>query len=168
MKSITIWLFAFIVLACSLNYKTQTKSHEATPGNVKNANITLQIYSGKENPSWSLTEQQADELLLLVENLPKSESLDLRGGLGYTGFHVEIKGENDAKTNRQIIAYKGQVLYQSDTSKEYFTDRERRVEMFLLKTGESSVDAKIMNRVEQEIKLSPTTYPTNVPRRKDE
>lgn len=168
MKGITIWLFAFFVLACSLNYKTQTKSHEATPANVKSANTTLQIYSGKENPTWNLTGQQADELISLLENLPKSESLDFSGGLGYTGFHVAIKGENDTKTNRQITAYKGQILYQSETSKEYFTDRERRVEMFLLKTGESSLDAKIMNRVEQEIKLSPANYPTNLPRRNDE
>jgi hypothetical protein len=165
MKNVTVWLLALFILACSLDTKTQTRSRNSTPKNVKNAAVTLQIYSGRENPKWNLTSRQANELLALLGNLSKSQPRAFNDGLGYTGFRVEL---NERGTKREIIAYRGQILYRNDNSKEYFTDPERRLEKFLLKTGDSTLGTGRAKRTEQEINLPPKNYPTDLPRRRNE
>ena len=167
MKNVTIWLLALLILSCSLNYKTQTRSRNSTLKSVKRATVTLQIYSGRENPKWNLTGKQVNELLALLDNLSKSQPIIFNGGLGYTGFRVALD-KNGTKTKREIIAYRGQILYRKDNSKEYFTDSERSLEKFLLKTGDSTPGVKRTKRIEDEINSSPKNYPTNLPRRKNE
>jgi len=154
MKSVTAWFLAFFMLACSLDSKTQT-TRNSTLNNVKSASVTLQIYSGRENPKWNLTDKQANELLVF------------NGGLGYSGFRVTWD-ENGAEPKREIFAYRGQILYRNDNSKKYLTDPERSLEKFLLKTGDSTLDAQQAKRIEQEIKSPPKTYPTDLPRRRND
>jgi hypothetical protein len=53
--------------------------------------VSLQIYSGRPNPSWELTRQQADELANRIARLSKTTPLKppgMTGGLGYRGFSV--------------------------------------------------------------------------------
>lgn len=165
MKHVTVWLLALFILACSLDTKTQTRSRNLTPKNSKSAVVTLQIYSGRENPKWNLTGRQANELLALLNDLSKSQPLAFHDGLGYTGFRVVL---NERGTKREIIAYRGQILYQNGNSKEYFTDPERRLEKFLLKTGDSTLGLQRGRRLEQEIESSPKNYPSRLPRRRNE
>lgn len=167
MKNVTIRLLVLLILFCSLSYKTQTRSRNSTLKNVKRATVTLQIYSGRENPKWNLSGRQINELLALLDNLSKSQPVAFNDGLGYTGFRVAWN-ENGTKAKREIIAYRGQVLYRKDNSKEYFTDPERSLEKFLLKTGDSTPGVKRNKRIEQEIQSSPKTYPNGLPRRKNE
>lgn len=136
MKIVTIWLFVFYFLTCGHNYQQQSLSVAATPNNVKKAKVTLQVYSGRENPSWDLSEKQSSDLLALVGDLPKSESFTLPDNLGYRGFQVELT-ENAAEKTQEIVVYKGRVLYKSAEADRYFTDRERRLEMFLLNSADS-------------------------------
>lgn len=136
MKIVTIWLFAFCFLACSHNYQQQSMPVAVTPNNVKKAKVTLRIYSGRENPSWNLSEKQIIDLLALFGDLPKSESFTLPDNLGYHGFQVELT-ENAAEKTQEIVAYKGRIIYKSAEADKYFTDPKRRLEMFLLNSADS-------------------------------
>lgn len=167
MKKVTIWLLTFVILTCSVSYKTQTRSRNSISKNVKKATVTLQIYSGRENPKWTLTDRQVNELLALLDNLSKSQPVALNDGLGYTGFRV-VLDEKGTKTKREIVAYRGQILYRKDNSKEYFTDSERSLEKFLLKTGDSTLGVPRTKRIEQDIRSAPKNLPANLPRRKNE
>ena len=137
MKIVTICLLVF--LACSHNYQRQSTPVAAVPNNVKKAKVTLQVYSGRENPSWNLSEKQTGDLLALVADLPKSEAFTLPDNLGYRGFRVELT-ENAAEKTQEMVAYKGRVLYKSTEAGMYFTDRERRLEIFLLNSADSLND----------------------------
>ncbi|HEX8369480.1 MAG TPA: hypothetical protein VF604_13120 [Pyrinomonadaceae bacterium] len=150
MKNAAIWLLAFCFLACSINDKRQTLLIDATPANVKKAKVTLQIYSGRENPSWSLSEKQIGELLGLLNDLPKAEPIDFQDGLGYSGFQVVLT-ENTTEKTRQIVVRKGQIFYKTAEADKYFTDRDRRVEIFLLKSGDSYLDDKLSKSIKDEI-----------------
>ena len=150
MKNVAIWLLAFCFLACTINDKRQTLLTAATPANVKNAKVTLQIFSGRENPSWSLSEKQIDELLRLLNNLPKAEPVDFQDGLGYSGFLVTLTENTTGKT-QEIVAYKGQILYKTAAADAYFADRDRRMEIFLLKSGDSNLDDKLSESIKDEI-----------------
>jgi hypothetical protein len=146
MKIVTIWLFVFYFLACSHNYQQQSTSVAVTPNQVKKAKVTLRVYSGRENPSWNLSEKQISDLLALVGDLPKSEASALPDNLGYHGFQVELT-ENAA----EIVAYKGRVLYKSaETEDKYFTDPKRRMEMFLLNSA-GSLNEELKSLVKDEI-----------------
>ena len=90
MKIVTIWLFVFYFLTCSSNYQQPSTPVAVTPDNVKKAKVTLLVYSGRENPSWNLSEKQISEFLALVGDLPKSEAFTLPDNLGYRGFQVEL------------------------------------------------------------------------------
>ena len=150
MKIVTIWLFVFYLLACGHNYQQQSISVAVTPNNVKKARVTLQVYSGRENPSWNLTEKQISDLLALVGDLPKSEAFTLPDNLGYRGFQVELT-ENAAEKTQEIVAYKGRVRYKSaEAGDKYFTDQKRRLEMFLLNSADS-LDEELKRFVKDEI-----------------
>jgi hypothetical protein len=136
MKIVTIWLFVFYFLTCSHSYQQPSIPVAVTPNNVKKAKVTLQVYSGRENPSWNLSEKQISDLLALVGDLPKSEAFTLPDNLGYRGFQVELT-EDAAEKTQEIVAYKGRVLYKSAEADKYFIDRERRLEMFLLNSADS-------------------------------
>jgi hypothetical protein len=140
MKTVAIWLFVFCFSACSHNYQPQSTSAAVTPNQVKKAKVTLRVYSGRENPSWNLSENQISEMLALVGDLPRSEAFALPDNLGYQGFQVELT-ENAAEKTQEIVAYKGRVLYKSaESGDKYFTDREKRMEMFLLNSAASLND----------------------------
>lgn len=150
MKNVAIWLLAFCFLACAVNDKRETLLAAATPVNVKKAKVTLQIFSGRENPSWSLSEKQIDELPALLKDLPKAKPFDFQDGLGYRGFHVMLT-ENPTEKTSEIVAYKGQILYRTAEAEAYFADRDRRLEIFLLKSGDSHLDDKLTESVKTEI-----------------
>jgi len=150
MKNAVLWLLAFCFLACTINDKRQTLLIAATPITVKKAKVTLQVYSGRENPSWSLSEKQIDELLALLNNLPKAEPNAFPDGLGYRGFQVELT-ENATEKTHEIVAYKGRILYKTADAEAYFTDPDRRLEKFLLKSGDSYLDDKLSESIEDEI-----------------
>jgi len=154
MKNVAIWLLAFCFLACTINDKRQTLLTAATPANVKKAKVTLQVFSGRENPSWSLSEKQIDELLVLLNDLPKAEPSDFQDGLGYRGFQVALTETTTEKTH-EIVAHKGQIFYKTAEADKYFTDRNRRLEIFLLKSGDSYLDDKLYKSIKDEIE-SPT------------
>jgi len=117
---------------------------------VKKAKVTLQIFSGRENPSWSLSEKQIDELLALLKDLPKTEPSDFQGGLGYQGFRVVLT-ENTTEKTHEIIVYQGRIFYKTAQAEAYFADRDRRLEKFLLKSGDSHLDDKLPKSVKDEI-----------------
>jgi hypothetical protein len=150
MKIVAIWLFVFCFLACSHNYQPQSMPVAVTPTKVKKAKVTLRVYSGRENPSWSLSEKQISELLAIVGDLPKSEAFTLPDNLGYHGFQVELT-ENAAEKTQEIVAYKGRVLYKSaEAGDKYFTDQKRRLEMFLLNSA-ASLNEELVQLVKDEL-----------------
>lgn len=149
MKIVTVWLFVFYFLACSHNYQQQSMPAALTPNNVKKARVTLRVYSGRENPSWDLSEKQISDLLALLGDLPKSESFTLPDNLGYQGFQVELT-ENAAEKTQEIVVYKGRIIYKSAGADKYFTDPKRRLEMFLLNSADS-LNAELYKSVKDEV-----------------
>lgn len=150
MKNAVIWLLAFCFLACTINDKRQSLLIAATPVNVKKAKVTLQVFSGRENPSWSLSEKQIDELFALLNNLPKAEPGNFQDGLGYRGFQVLLT-ENTTEKTHEIVAYKGRIHYKTADAEAYFADPERRLEKFLLKSGDSYLDDNLSESIKDEI-----------------
>ena len=58
--------------------------------------VELDIFSGVPNPTWSLTDAEADSFMRQLAPLPRTAPRQLSGKLGYRGFIVQCTQGTDA------------------------------------------------------------------------
>ena len=51
--------------------------------------VELDIFSGMPNPTWTLTNAEADNFVKQLAALPRTSARELSGNLGYRGFIVQ-------------------------------------------------------------------------------
>ncbi len=54
--------------------------------------VELDIFSGRPNPAWELSSQEAAALAELLTELPRAGQPPAEGGLGYRGFTLSTPG----------------------------------------------------------------------------
>jgi len=113
--------------------------------------IELDAFSGRPNPRWELTGAQAAEFLTLLRALPPAQGRHLTAeGLGYRGFVVSA---NDGQVNGydDIRVYRGTVLSRRGDRAETFSDPERILERWLLRSARGHVDEPVLQYIQSEI-----------------
>lgn len=75
--------------------------------NASRVQVTLDIFSGRPNPQWALSEEQIEELRKRLVDL-KEEEATTPPGLGYRGFLVANAGQ-DRRLPEQVRVYNGTV-----------------------------------------------------------
>ena len=93
--------------------------------------VELDIFSGRPNPSWQMSAEEAAEFLHLIRSLPKTERLSDEGGLGYRGFVISNSGKL-AGVPPEIRVYNGVLSINEDGTENYYKDVEG-VERLLLR-----------------------------------
>jgi len=88
---------------------------------VQKIRIELDIFSGRQNPSWELTEKEATEMVGQMENLPSAPLQPDIPGLGYRGFIISNPGRI-AGLPVQIRVYSGVLIVTEKGSVKYFND----------------------------------------------
>jgi len=83
--------------------------------------VTLDVFSGRPNPSWSLTADEEQELARRIQGLPLSGTPPLEGDLGYRGFKL-VAPVRDALP-REIIVGNGRITIRDDRGTHYYIDR---------------------------------------------
>lgn len=111
--------------------------------------VELRIFSGRENPTWSLSEEDTKTLFNLLAKLPGVPAKRFNDGLGYTGFRVRKIGTL-SKLPHDFEIYKGVAF----DGTHYYKDRNRRLENWILRSGKEHLDAKLYATVEKEIRSS--------------
>jgi hypothetical protein len=89
--------------------------------------IELGIYSGRADPQWQLTAEQAQALDQLIASLPTHTGAPASGGLGYHGFSI-------IRSDTTQIAFQGTVASSDPKTDTYRVDATFSVERFLLDT----------------------------------
>lgn len=108
-------------------------------------NVELDIFSGRPNPVWSLSEKQVNEMDAIIETLPATTaSVPTRPGLGYRGFVVTGLPE----PARRLDVFEGFVAIAGGGRTEFRSDRERKLERFLLDSAGAELSDAIRRRVE--------------------
>jgi hypothetical protein len=90
--------------------------------------VTLGIYSGRPDPSWTLAEDEAATLETLLAALPTAVGLPPTGGLGYHGFTI-------ARAAGTVVAYRGAVAAPGEGERPFLADPARTVERYLARTA---------------------------------
>lgn len=112
--------------------------------------VEVDVYSGRPNPRWDLSPQQAEEFLKMVRSLPKGErDTALDEGLGYRGLNVtgdKLKQEGYDK----LVIGKGIVVAQEGSESQQFTDKDRALERWLLQTGKGQLEDELYEYLSEE------------------
>lgn len=94
--------------------------------------VILGLYSGRPDPEWALTNEQAATLDTLLATLRDGTGTPPVGGLGYHGFTIVHAG-------RRMVAYRGILAAPGDGPRAVKEDPNRSVERFLLETSRTHV-----------------------------
>jgi hypothetical protein len=106
--------------------------------------VTLGIYSGRPDPTWTLTGAEAAAVERAVEALPETTGLPSEGGLGYHGFTVTSPG-------RMFTAYLGVVSAGGSGPGAVRSDPGRTVERLLLELGRTRLTPAEVAEVERSL-----------------
>lgn len=152
MRQAGLFLSISLLITCTFGPSgpAASQSNVMTNDSVRRAQVTLDIFSGRENPSWELSTEQLAALVSILDTLPGSDPKNSFDGLGYRGFLVVISDAASGKTER-IKAYKGAVVYSVGGVDKLFDDKERRMENLLLDSGRDHLKADIRDAVSLEI-----------------
>jgi hypothetical protein len=101
--------------------------------------VSLGLYSGRPDPSWELTGQEATALTALLEAMPRVDGSPPSGGLGYHGFWIERLTPDGMP--RLLVAFEGTVSDPAWSHLSYLDDPRRSVERFLLESGRDRLSA---------------------------
>jgi hypothetical protein len=106
--------------------------------------VTLGIYSGRSDPTWTLTATEAAALEVALARLPGAVGTPPVGGLGYHGFTVE-------RPDGTLIAFDAAVAPPGDGERAYLADTDRTIERLLLETARTHVGGNELVEVERAI-----------------
>jgi hypothetical protein len=112
-------------------------SHAAGP-----VRVTLGIYSGRADPTWTLADADAAALDVALASLSGVVGTPPVGGLGYHGFTIE-------GPEGTVIAFDGAVAPAGDGDRAYLADPGRTIERLLLETARPHVAGNELAEVER-------------------
>lgn len=149
---VVVLSLALLFTACALTTGEPRRSQPAVRDNKLegHARVTLDVFSGRKNPSWSLSKEQAESLLSIVRGLPASEPGDFFDGLGYRGFRVSMPRPGKGGGG-ELTVYRGRVRYDDGRNVKHLTDKERRLEQLLLKSGSPYLTPGLYKAIEREV-----------------
>ncbi len=104
--------------------------------------IELDIYSGRPNPSWELSPDEAAALLIRLRALPKGTAGAIEAGLGYRGLVVTAPGGVIDGFDRVTISA-GSVVGHGLAGDRVLVDTDRSLELWLLHTGRGRIDDEL-------------------------
>lgn len=109
--------------------------------------VEVDIFSGRPNPRWQLTAQEADEFLRRFQALPQTSSTSpVEGGLGYSGLIV-TDVDRSLLGFTEIWVYQGLVIARQDDQSQQLIDHKRRLEQWLFQTGEGQIEAELYQQI---------------------
>jgi hypothetical protein len=94
----TALIAVLVLFSCS--------SHQSPPPVPSNATVELDAFSGRPNPRWQLSIEEARELSARLGDLETADGAKLPDvGLGYRGFYIDIADGQRIYITHGLIAF---------------------------------------------------------------
>jgi hypothetical protein len=120
---------------------------EAGTGAVR---VELDIFSGRPNPAWELSQEQARELRERIAKLPRVADGTFPDPLGYRGITAVLPGAGGREERIRLFA--GAVRVDApDGATLFLNDAGRQVERWLAETGAPHLDPGVYQSVLDEL-----------------
>lgn len=116
------------------------------------ATVEADLYSGRPNPVWSLTPEEAARLVERIGGLAPADEVEPPGRLGYRGFRFRLQAQG-----REIASgasFDGHLRLQDSAGSRHLADPGGEVERWLLATGERKIEPQIYQTLSNEVESS--------------
>jgi hypothetical protein len=113
-------------------------------------NVTLDIFSGRPNPTWTLTKEQTILFLHKISEIKPTNENIREKILGYRGFTVDQIANKDL-TSKRFHIYNGAIKVLSNSSSYLLKDKDFQIEKWLLQTAYNHIDNSTFNFVQDDI-----------------
>jgi len=121
--------------------------------NATSAVVTLDVFSGRPNPEWTLTPAMAADLSSRLGTLEATnETPKPFDGLGYRGMRVEL--HEQAGTTAVLNISHGYATLDQGGQHSRYSDPGRQLESWLTNTGSEHLSADVLRYVMDEIAKS--------------
>ena len=134
-----------VLLLCARGRSAPNAEPELPP-----AQVMLDIFSGRPNPTWSLSPQDTRALAAMIARQPVAPARELSGRLGYRGFVVTLP--EAAGGSARVTVQDAFVRYESQEANRFLADSGRQVERWLIESAGSSFPAELRAVVEDSFK----------------
>jgi hypothetical protein len=111
--------------------------------------VELDIFSGMPNPTWVLTDAEADSFVERLAAVPRAAATELSGNLGYRGFIVQVTQGTDTEL---IRIQTGTVHITKGATNVYGHDKDRELERWLLNTGKPHLRSDVFQIADREFR----------------
>lgn len=111
--------------------------------------VELDIFSGMPNPTWTLSNADADAFVRQIAALTRSPAQALAGNLGYRGFIVQCVQDGGAQVVR---VQAGVVQIDEGAERAFARDPMRTLERWLLETGKTHIKPEIYDVAERTLR----------------
>lgn len=99
--------------------------------------VTVDIYSGRRNPSWRINGKETEMVFQMLARLPPTPAVQFNEGLGYRGIWVRKLGTL-SKFPYEMRVYRG---IATDGAR-FYQDVDQHIESWLLRSGRRHLGAK--------------------------
>jgi hypothetical protein len=83
--------------------------------------VTLDVFSGRPNPSWSLSADEEQELVRRLQGLPSGDGPPTEGDLGYRGFRLVARAPRSTLPS-EVVVTKGMVTIRENGRTRHYID----------------------------------------------
>jgi hypothetical protein len=128
----------------------QTRAERSGKGWAMAVLVTLDVFSGRPDPNWSLTAVQEAELTRRLAVLPTVARRPQQDEpLGYRGFRVQLHAKGNHASELRV--FNGYIV----GPRRINVDRGRALELWLLNTGQTSISSDLAAYISGEIAAVP-------------
>lgn len=111
--------------------------------------IEMIVFSGRRNPAWRLSPDEARRFLLALRALPRvSGPLDAPERLGYCG--LVVSNDDQVQPWREVVVYHEIIIVRFRHRTDYAIDEDRTVENLLLETAGEHVEDAVIKTIRAE------------------
>jgi hypothetical protein len=144
------WRVSLAILFLTWGMYAMAAPNDKPVTTASNVVVTLDVYSGRPNPTWSLAEGMRVEFLRRIHALEGSKAAppDFEN-LGYRAVSAELQDET--KDTVIVKASRGIVTLDRAGQRFHYLDIDRQFELWLVNTGAAHLAPDILRYVTREI-----------------
>jgi hypothetical protein len=109
--------------------------------------VEIDIFSGRPNPDWTLSEADAAVFLSKLSGLQKTAARPRSANLGYRGLVVRMPQE----AGRRIYIQKGVIESSDGTSSTFCLDPQRSLEHWLIGIGRKFLSHEVLEAIDADL-----------------
>ena len=128
-----------------------SKSSEEKPS-PDAATVEVDLYSGRPNPSWSLTPDEVAQLVKRVDGLAPADEVEPPGRLGYRGLRFRLYAQGREVASAE--SFDGHLRFQAPEGPRHLADPGGEVERWLLETGQGKIEPQVYETLRNQAESS--------------